>query len=164
MGKNPSTFKNCGDCPVENVSWGDAMHFIKKLNRKTGKQYRLPKQQEWEFAALGGQDYLYAGGDEVEAVAWVQTNSGGRTHPVRQKQKNGYGLYDMSGNVSEWCQCWLYLEKDRYQCEENPDRFLQLVKGGSWLPMVFYSEIYSFHLNPAIVGFEDTGFRLVLPF
>jgi formylglycine-generating enzyme required for sulfatase activity len=108
MGNNPSNFSNCGDtCPVEQVSWDDAQEFIRRLNAKTGKQYRLPSETEWEYACRGGANQTYCGSNNVDAVAVYNKNSGNRTQPVMSKQPNGFGLYDMSGNVWEWTQdCW----------------------------------------------------------
>jgi len=109
MGSDPPglRFKGCIDCPVENVSWNDVQQFIKKLNQLSGKTYRLPSEAEWEFAARGGNESRntkYAGSNDLEEVAWYGTNSGRKTHSVGKKQKNELGLYDMSGNVLEWCQ------------------------------------------------------------
>ncbi len=105
MGSNPSRFK--GDSlPVENVSWDDVQVFLQRLNAKTGKNYRLPTEAEWEYAARGGQQSRqsqYAGGFELETVAWCSTNSENTTHNVGGRQPNELGLYDMSGNVWEWC-------------------------------------------------------------
>ena len=108
MGKNLSRFKG-NIRPVENVSWNDIQEFIEKLNAKTGKKYRLPTEAEWEYAARGGNQskgYKYSGSNNIDEVAWYTNNSGTQTHPVGQKQPNELGLYDMSGNVFEWCSDW----------------------------------------------------------
>jgi formylglycine-generating enzyme required for sulfatase activity len=115
MGSNPSslsceprTIKCSSDHnPVENVSWDDVQEFLQKLNAMTGKQYRLPTETEWEYACYGGSQTKYCGGNNLDAVGWYQGNSGEDTHPSGQKQANGYGLYDMTGNVWEWMSdCW----------------------------------------------------------
>ena len=108
MGSNPSELSSYGDdCPVVNVSWNNAQTFISRLNSRTGKQYRLPTEAEWEYAChSGGKNEEYCGGDNIDAVAWYKGNSWGKTHPVGQKQPNGLGIYDMSGNVWQWVQDW----------------------------------------------------------
>jgi formylglycine-generating enzyme required for sulfatase activity len=123
MGNNPSKFGNCGDtCPVEKVSWDDAQAFIQKLNARTGMQFRLPTEEEWEYACYGGIRSEYCGGDDVDAVAWTDSKGNEQTHPAGQKQANGYGLYDMSGNVMEWTNdCW------EGNCAQH------VFRGGSWL-------------------------------
>ena len=138
MGSNPSYFKGNNQCPVENVSWNDSQEFIEKLNRLTGKNFRLPTEAEWEYAARGGnksKGYKYSGSNDADAVAWYEKNSGGKTHPVETKQSNELGLYDMSGNVWEWCQ-------DRYgkyssHSQSNPKGAntgsVRVLRGGSWI-------------------------------
>ena len=138
MGSNPSYFKGDNQRPVENVSWNDCQEFIEKLNRLTGKNFRLPTEAEWEYAARGGnksRGYKYSGSNNPDAVAWYYYNSGGKTHPVAQKQSNESGLYDMSGNVWEWC-------SDRYgdyssNSQTNPrgasSGGRRVQRGGSWI-------------------------------
>jgi len=137
MGNNPSYFKNCGDnCPVEQVSWNDAQDFIRRLNSRSGKQYRLPTEAEWEYAARsGGRSEKYTGGNDVDAVAWYRSNSGSKTHPVGQKRPNGLGLYDMSGNVWEWCSDWYGKKYYSQGPRDNPDGpssgYYRVLRGGS---------------------------------
>jgi formylglycine-generating enzyme required for sulfatase activity len=118
MGSNPSSFKNCGpDCPVERVSWEDSQEFIKRLNQRIGSDnYRLPTEAEWEYAARAGTTTAFSNGGitatgcghdaNLAAMGWYCGNSNKITHPVGRKQANGWGLHDMHGNVSEWCQDW----------------------------------------------------------
>jgi formylglycine-generating enzyme required for sulfatase activity len=104
MGGNPSWIKG-DNVPVTNVRWGEVQAFIKKLNAKTGKKYRLPTEAEWEYAARGGKSgkgYMYSGGDNIDVVAWYDKNSGSKPHPVGEKAPNELGIYDLSGNVAEW--------------------------------------------------------------
>ena len=108
MGSNPSNFKG-DDLPVEKVSWNDCQDFISKLNAMTGKRFRLPSEAEWEYAARGGKKsrgYQYSGSNTLGDVAWYEDNSGSKTHAVGTKQPNELGIYDMAGNVWEWCQDW----------------------------------------------------------
>ena len=108
MGSNPSYFKG-DDLPVEQVSWNDCQDFISKLNAMTGKRFRLPSEAEWEYAARGGKKsrgYQYSGSNTLGDVAWYEGNSGSKTHAVGTKQPNELGIYDMTGNVYEWCQDW----------------------------------------------------------
>ncbi len=138
MADNPSSFNGCSDCPVENVSWKDIQQFLEKLNKKTGRDFRLPTEAEWEYACRsGGKDELYCGGNRVYASAWYGENSSKRTHPVKKKSPNGLGLYDMSGNVWEWTDdC----PNDTYKNSPNNgaasrkgDCTKRVIRGGSWL-------------------------------
>lgn len=122
----PSYFNSCDDCPVEQVSWNDVQFFLQKLNQITGKKFRLPTEAEWECAARGGPNsnlsgvdgYIYAGSNTISDVAWHDGNSIGKTHPVGQKKPNELGIYDMTGNVWEWCADWY--ESDYYKnCPAN---------------------------------------------
>ena len=108
MGSNPSNWEG-DNLPVEDVSWNDCQTFLRKLNAMTGKNFRLPTEAEWEYAARGGnlsRGYQYSGSKKIDDVAWYANNSGGETHPVGTKAPNELGIYDMSGNVCEWCQDW----------------------------------------------------------
>lgn len=108
MGSNPSWTK-ADNMPVEWVNWVTAQKFIHKLNAFSGKKFRLPTEAEWEYAARGGNrshNYLYSGSDDINAVAWWKDNSGDKLHPVGTKRPNELGLYDMTGNVYEWCSDW----------------------------------------------------------
>ena len=134
MGGNPSYFTGDNQCPVERVSWNDCQEFIKKLNRLTGKNFRLPTEAEWEYAARGGnksKGYKYSGSNDADAVAWYR----GKTHPVATKQANELGLYDMSGNVLEWCQDWYgdYMSHSQINPKGANTGSVRVLRGGSWI-------------------------------
>ncbi len=136
MGKNPSFHKG-ENYPVDNVSWNDAQEFISKLNQQSGKQYRLPTEAEWEYAARsGGKPEKFAGGDNVQALAWNALNSGAVTHSVGEKAPNGLGIHDMSGNLWEWCQDWrndsFYKSSPRNNPGGPPTGSARVNRGGSW--------------------------------
>ena len=138
MGSNPSYFKNCDDCPVEQISWDDIQEFLQKLNAKfPGKNYRLPSEAEWEYAARGGaqgKGFEYAGSNDVAEVAWYEANSGGKTHPVGGKKANELGIYDMSGNVFEWCTDWFgdYTAAPQTNPKGPSSGSYRVLRGGSW--------------------------------
>lgn len=136
MGNNPSRFNSCGDdCPVEQVGWNDAQEFVRELSNQTGKKYYLPTEAEWEYACRsGGKDETYCGSNTADDVAWYERVLAGKTHPVGQKQPNGLGIYDMSGNVWEWVQDWSgEYSAMRQQDPSGPATSSTRVRrGGSW--------------------------------
>ena len=137
MGSNPSYFEGDNQRPVENVSWNDCQKFIKKLNRLTGKEFRLPTEAEWEYAARGGKysrGYKYSGSDNADEVAWYDSNSGSKTHPVKTKKDNELGLYDMSGNVWEWCNDWwgCYQSNSQTNPTGPSEGESRVLRGGGW--------------------------------
>lgn len=136
MGANPSIFKQCGDmCPVEHVSWADAQRFIAKLNSlNDGMIYRLPTIFEWEYAAKAGLDGLDDGARVIGDLGWFSNNSGGTTHPVGQKAPNGFGLYDMFGNASEWCEDWFddYPPQNLVDPKGPSKAQFRSPRGGTW--------------------------------
>ena len=136
MGSNPSYWKG-DNLPVEQVSWDDCQEFIRKLNALTGQNFRLPTEAEWEFACRGGNNsrgYKYCGSNYIDNVAWYDGNTGDKTHPVATKLPNELGIYDMSGNVWEWCSDWY--GKYSSGAQANPkgpyDGSYRVVRGGSW--------------------------------
>ena len=136
MGSNPSKFSGT-NLPVEKVSWDDCQTFITKLNSLTGKNFRLPTEAEWEYAARGGnmsQGYKYSGSNEIGDVAWYDNNSGNKTHPVATKAPNELGIYDMSGNLWEWCSDWYGSYSSTAQTNPTgPDSGSnRITRGGSW--------------------------------
>ena len=136
MGSNPSDFKG-SNLPVEQVSWEDCQTFIRKLNALTGKNFRLPTEAEWEFAARGGnksRGYKYSGSKKIDNVAWCGYNSSSKTHPVATKAPNELGIYDMSGNVWEWCNDWesSYTSTSQTNPTGPGSGSLRVDRGGSW--------------------------------
>ena len=137
MGTNPSKFLGNIKRPVEQVSWSECQTFISRLNELTGMNFRLLTEAEWEFAARGGnksQGYKYAGSNTVGTVAWYTSNAGSTTHPVATKAPNELGLYDMSGNVWEWCQDWYgnYTSGEKTDPTGPRTGSYRVFRGGSW--------------------------------
>jgi formylglycine-generating enzyme required for sulfatase activity len=154
MGKNSSQFSGDVNLPVENVRWKDVLEFIRKLNAKTGKKYRLPTDAEWEYAARGGnksKGYKYSGSNDVDEVAWYEDNSEDKTHPVGTKQANELGIHDMSGNVRE-------MTNDAYGREERSG----YMRGGSWYGSSGGCFVYGRAVFDRGIAYEDLGFRLAL--
>jgi len=171
MGNNPSRFKQCGpECPVEYVSWNEAQHFIKKLNSLSGKQYRMPTEAEWEYAARsGGKNEQWAGTNDqkqLNSFAWYKDNSGETTHKVALKMPNGLGLYDMTGNVDEWCRDW-YHEAYNASPKDNPsgpgNGKERVLRGGSWVGTVDEARAAMRYSYTPDDRYDYAGLRLVLP-
>ena len=164
MGKNPSYFSGDNN-PVEYVSWKDIQKFLKKLNAKTGKKFRLPTEAEWEYAARGGNQskgYKYSGSNSIGDVAWYTDNSSRKTHPVGQKTPNELGIYDMSGNVWEWCQDWYgsYSSSSQTNPTGPSGGSYRVLRGGSWHDYAGYCRVsYRNFSTPDYRNFSY-GFRL----
>jgi sulfatase modifying factor 1 len=169
MGDNPSHFLGCDRCPVEQVSWDDVQKFISKLNQLTGKEYRLPTEAEWEYAARGGSQskgYQYSGSNNIDSVAWYGDESDGKTHTVGSKSPNELGIYDMTGNVWEWCMdiyrpspSIISISGDPKDASSGSDRVL---RGGSWNGDAKYCRVAIRRNNTPSYRLINYGFRLVL--
>ena len=166
MGNNPSYFKG-DNLPVEYVSWDDCQDFLSKLNRITGKTFRLPTEAEWEYAARGGnksRGYQYSGSNNLSDVAWYDDNSGKKTHAVGTKQANELGIYDMNGNVFEWCQDWYgeYNSSSQVNPTGANSGSYRVIRGGSWYFSAMYSRSSCRYEHAP--GYRSTifGLRLVL--
>ncbi len=178
MGTNPSYFKG-DNRPIENVSWNDIQKFLRKLNRKTGKKYRLPTEAEWEYAASGGHYFKqtglsYSGSNNIDEVAWYIVNSRKKgylhkdygIHPVGQKKPNQLGLYDMCGNVWEWCSDWYGDSYYKNSSIKNPkgasNGHSRVLRGGSWNDRAYFCRLKSrWSLNYPRNNYNGIGFRLV---
>lgn len=157
MGSNPSRWEG-NTLPVENVSYNDVKDFIGRLNSMTGKNFRLPTEEEWEFAARGGNSshgYKYSGSDNVGSVAWYKDTSNGKTHPVAQKQANELGLYDMSGNVCERCSSlWC---SDYNSARSGSSR---VGRGGGWNLSARFCRVSNRGEDAPSGRYSNLGFRL----
>ena len=166
MGTNPSNFKGSKK-PVQYVSWNDCQEFITKLNNLTGKNFRLPTEAEWEYAARGGnksQGYKYSGSNTIGDVAWYSGNSSSTTHDVKTKQANELGIYDMSGNVWEWCQDWFgsYSSGSQTNPTGPSSGSLRVLRGGGWDGSARYCRVSDrYYYDPGSRD-DSCGFRLIL--
>ena len=166
MGRNPSEYKG-DNLPVEQVSWNDCQEFISKLNSLTGRKFRLPTEAEWEYAARGGKksrSYQYSGSSNISDVAWYDGNSGSKTHPVGTKQANELGIYDMTGNVWEWCLDWYGSYSSSSQT--NPTGAVsgssRVSRGGSWGLIARFCRLsIRNYITPDCRG-DNLGLRLAL--
>ena len=155
------------DYPAYRISWNDAQDFIKKLNELTGKTFRLPTEAEWEYAARGGYKslgYKFSGGNVLDEVAWYDGNSADMVHPVKLKKANELGLYDMSGNVWEWCQDWYGKYSSEYQ--KNPTGpatgAYHVDRGGAWNRNNKYSRVTARCYDDAGLRNKNLGFRIAM--
>ena len=168
MGNNPSKVKDDNN-PVTNVSWYDCQSFIKKLNDITGMEFRLPTEAEWEFAAKGGQKgkhngYKYSGSNTITSIMWYSKNSENHPHEVSLKKSNEIGLYDMSGNIWEWCSDWYapYDINPSFNPKGPLDGVDKICRGGSFLSEAKECRVTIREKDSPNESSEDMGFRLVI--
>ena len=167
MGNNPSkASKDCDKCPVETVSWDDVQEFLKKINNQNpGRNYRLPTEAEWEYAARGGnltKKSLYSGSSDIGMVAWYNGNSGNKTQPVSKRKANELGLYDMSGNVWEWCSDWkgTYFSENQINPTRSTSGTVRVLRGGSGGSVPLDCRVANrFSVSPGYRN-DGVGFRL----
>jgi len=165
MGTNPSCFTSDSRLPVERVSWNDCQTFITKLNALTGANFRLPTEAEWEFAARGGnksQGYTYSGSNTIDNVAWYTTNSGSKTHVVKTKSPNELGIYDMSGNVYEWCSDWYEAYSSAAVTDPTgaSSGSIRVNRGGSWNSDATYGRCANRNSSTPTLTSSSVGLRL----
>ena len=167
MGDNPSELTGNMQRPVEYVNWYDCQTFIQKLNELTGANFRLPTEAEWEYAARGGRNsrgYQYSGSNNLGDVAWYYDNSSNTMHPVKTKSPNELGIYDMSGNVYEWCQDWYgdYSSSSQTNPTGPSTGSHRVLRGGSWDSSACYCRTaYRYEDLPGSGGYY-IGLRLAL--
>lgn len=154
------------DLPIEWVSWEQCQVFIRKLDSITGQNFRLPTEAEWEYAARGGngKQYHYAGSNDYDRIGWLYLNSQNRTHPVGRKEVNGFGVYDMTGNVAEWCADWFGIYSDETQIDpKGPARGKgRVVRGGSWDTSTLNARLSAREGRDPAYSFYDCGMRLAM--
>lgn len=153
--------------PIVNVSWDDALAYCDYMSDKTGKIYRLPTEAEWEYAARGGKlskGYKYSGGQSIDGTGWYTENSGGGTKEVAQKRANELGLYDMSGNVWEWCKDWYgAYTADAQTSPKGPSSgSYRVLRGGSWSDAATFCRVADRRINAPTYRNRTGGFRVVL--
>ena len=168
MGSNPSTFSDDPRIPVHNISWDDCIAFIDTLNEKTGLHFRLLTEAEWEYAARGGnksQHFMFSGSFEIDDVGWYKENCNNKPQVVAQKQPNELGLYDMSGNVDEWCNDWRGSYSSEPQVDpQGPDTGeRRAARGGHYARTEEYCRVSARNFYPVTsTGAANIGFRLAL--
>jgi len=166
MGNNPSIIVGAKN-PVENVTWEEVQKFIDALNQASGLKYRLPTEAEWEFAAKGGNKsngYLYSGYSVISACAWYYSNSNSTTHMIGTKEPNELSIFDMTGNVREWCEDWFdyYTSASKKNPQGPNSGNMKINRGGSWVtPYVNCRNSYR-HTDYPNESAQDLGFRIVL--
>ena len=166
MGSNPSKYKG-DNLPVEMVSWNDCQEFISKLNSMTGRKFRLPTEAEWEYAARGGKksrSYQYSGSSNISDVAWYDENSVNKTHPVGTKQANELGIYDMTGNVWEWCSDWygFYSSSSQTNPTGADSGSGRVCRGGGWCDDAVFCRLSFRDCTPPDWRGYNLGLRLAL--
>ena len=167
MGSNPSLFTGNMQRPVEKVSWEDCQAFIRKLNELTGANFRLPAEAEWEFAARGGRSscgYQYSGSNNLGDVAWYWDNASKTTHPVKTKSPNELGIYDMNGNVYEWCSDWYgsYSSSSQTNPIGPSTGFYRVIRGGGWSDFARYCRSANRSNYAPSLRRSNLGLRLAL--
>lgn len=167
MGNNPSYFKKGSDYPVENINRIMVQEFIAKFENISGNRFKLPTEAQWEYAATGGnQRHIYSGSNNIDEVGWYRKNGGLTSHPIAKKKPNKFGLYDMSGNVGEWCEDIYednsYLKHQMHNPLFKSENSSYVVRGGSWshkdplhLRCSRRAGVYEYNSS------QDIGFRLI---
>ncbi len=157
---------NLGDSlPVENISWKDAVEFCRRLSEREGKTYRLPTEAEWEYACRAGSEDAFSGSDDPTRIAWYDANSSGKTHPVGSLLPNSWGLFDMHGNVAEWCADYYapYPDQEKFDDPAGPSKGrARVIRGGSWKHFLPALRSAARSSAPASYQLGYVGFRVVM--